>query len=111
MSAITGVALPRRIFRESSSHFAVLAGRTYQGKVWAWPMCRCSCGGMAAIFAATPRSGWARRLPSPLPISSQKERHMPADGSVTILLVEDDPGHARLIERNLRHQTSKIRAD
>jgi len=35
---------------------------------------------------------------------------MPADGSVTILLVEDDPGHARLIERNLRHQTSKIRA-
>jgi len=35
---------------------------------------------------------------------------MPADGSVTILLVEDDPGHACLIECNLRHQTSKIRA-
>ena len=27
---------------------------------------------------------------------------MPADQPVTILLVEDDPGHARLIERNLR---------
>ena len=27
---------------------------------------------------------------------------MPANQSVTILLVEDDPGHARLIERNLR---------
>jgi len=27
---------------------------------------------------------------------------MPAEQSVTILLVEDDPGHARLIERNLR---------
>jgi CheY-like chemotaxis protein len=27
---------------------------------------------------------------------------MPAEQSVTVLLVEDDPGHARLIERNLR---------
>jgi CheY-like chemotaxis protein len=27
---------------------------------------------------------------------------MPAEQSLTILLVEDDPGHARLIERNLR---------
>lgn len=27
---------------------------------------------------------------------------MPSNQSVTILLVEDDPGHARLIERNLR---------
>jgi CheY-like chemotaxis protein len=27
---------------------------------------------------------------------------MPPDPPVTILLVEDDPGHARLIERNLR---------
>lgn len=27
---------------------------------------------------------------------------MPIDSSVTIVLVEDDPGHARLIERNLR---------
>jgi CheY-like chemotaxis protein len=27
---------------------------------------------------------------------------MPAEQAVTILLVEDDPGHARLIERNLR---------
>jgi len=27
---------------------------------------------------------------------------MPAEQSVTILLVEDDPGHVRLIERNLR---------
>jgi len=27
---------------------------------------------------------------------------MPADQPVTLLLVEDDPGHARLIERNLR---------
>lgn len=35
---------------------------------------------------------------------------MPADQSVTILLVEDDPGHARLIERNLRraHITNEI---
>ena len=35
---------------------------------------------------------------------------MPADQSVTILLVEDDPGHARLIERNLRraHITNDI---
>jgi len=35
---------------------------------------------------------------------------MPADESVTILLVEDDPGHARLIERNLRraHITNEI---
>jgi len=35
---------------------------------------------------------------------------MPADESVTLLLVEDDPGHARLIERNLRraHITNEI---
>lgn len=35
---------------------------------------------------------------------------MPAEQSVTILLVEDDPGHARLIERNLRraHVTNDI---
>jgi CheY-like chemotaxis protein len=35
---------------------------------------------------------------------------MPADQPVTILLVEDDPGHARLIERNLRraHMTNAI---
>src|SRR5262245_42706040 len=35
---------------------------------------------------------------------------MPADQSVMILLVEDDPGHARLIERNLRraHITNDI---
>lgn len=35
---------------------------------------------------------------------------MPADQPVTILLVEDDPGHARLIERNLRraHITNAI---
>src|SRR5215475_174498 len=35
---------------------------------------------------------------------------MPAEESVTILLVEDDPGHARLIERNLRraHITNEI---
>jgi CheY-like chemotaxis protein len=35
---------------------------------------------------------------------------MPAEQSVTILLVEDDPGHARLIERNLRraHITNEI---
>jgi CheY-like chemotaxis protein len=35
---------------------------------------------------------------------------MPADQPVTILLVEDDPGHARLIERNLRraHITNEI---
>jgi CheY-like chemotaxis protein len=35
---------------------------------------------------------------------------MPAEQSVTILLVEDDPGHARLIERNLcrAHITNEI---
>ena len=35
---------------------------------------------------------------------------MPAEQSVTILLVEDDPGHARLIERNLRraHITNEM---
>jgi len=35
---------------------------------------------------------------------------MPADQPVTLLLVEDDPGHARLIERNLRraHITNEI---
>jgi CheY-like chemotaxis protein len=35
---------------------------------------------------------------------------MPHDQPVTILLVEDDPGHARLIERNLRraHITNDI---
>ena len=35
---------------------------------------------------------------------------MPTDQPVTILLVEDDPGHARLIERNLRraHITNDI---
>ena len=35
---------------------------------------------------------------------------MPAEQPVTILLVEDDPGHARLIERNLRraHITNEI---
>jgi CheY-like chemotaxis protein len=35
---------------------------------------------------------------------------MPAEEAVTILLVEDDPGHARLIERNLRraHITNEI---
>ena len=33
---------------------------------------------------------------------SQEERRMPSKQSVTSLLVEDDPGHARLIERNLR---------
>ena len=35
---------------------------------------------------------------------------MAAEQSVTILLVEDDPGHARLIERNLRraHITNEI---
>jgi len=35
---------------------------------------------------------------------------MPAEQSVTILLVEDDPGHARLIELNLRraHITNEI---
>jgi CheY-like chemotaxis protein len=35
---------------------------------------------------------------------------MPHDQPVTILLVEDDPGHARLIERNLRraHITNQI---
>jgi CheY-like chemotaxis protein len=35
---------------------------------------------------------------------------MPADQPVAILLVEDDPGHARLIERNLRraHITNEI---
>jgi CheY-like chemotaxis protein len=35
---------------------------------------------------------------------------MLAEQSVTILLVEDDPGHARLIERNLRraHITNEI---
>ena len=35
---------------------------------------------------------------------------MPTDQPVTILLVEDDPGHARLIERNLRraHITNPI---
>jgi CheY-like chemotaxis protein len=35
---------------------------------------------------------------------------MVAEQSVTILLVEDDPGHARLIERNLRraHVTNAI---
>lgn len=35
---------------------------------------------------------------------------MSADQPVTILLVEDDPGHARLIERNLRraHITNEI---
>jgi len=35
---------------------------------------------------------------------------MPANQPVTILLVEDDPGHARLIERNLRraHITNTI---
>src|SRR5713101_8308219 len=57
---------------------------------------------MGVISSATPRWGWAPRLPSPLPISSQEERRMPSDQPVTILLVEDDPGHARLIERNLR---------
>jgi len=35
---------------------------------------------------------------------------MPAEQPVTIVLVEDDPGHARLIERNLRraHITNEI---
>jgi CheY-like chemotaxis protein len=35
---------------------------------------------------------------------------MPAEQPVTIVLVEDDPGHARLIERNLRraHITNDI---
>jgi CheY-like chemotaxis protein len=35
---------------------------------------------------------------------------MPDTQSVTIVLVEDDPGHARLIERNLRraHMTNEI---
>lgn len=28
---------------------------------------------------------------------------MPSEQTVTILVVEDDPGHARLIERNLRY--------
>jgi CheY-like chemotaxis protein len=33
---------------------------------------------------------------------SHKGSRMPEHFSVTIVLVEDDPGHARLIERNLR---------
>ena len=35
---------------------------------------------------------------------------MPSKPSLTIVLVEDDPGHARLIERNLRraHITNDI---
>jgi len=35
---------------------------------------------------------------------------MPDTPSVTLVLVEDDPGHARLIERNLRraHMTNEI---
>jgi DNA-binding response OmpR family regulator len=35
---------------------------------------------------------------------------MPEDVAVTIVLVEDDPGHARLIEKNLRraHITNDI---
>ena len=39
-----------------------------------------------------------------------KGSHMPDTQSVTILLVEDDPGHARLIERHLRraHITNEI---
>src|SRR5215475_4608197 len=102
MSAITGEVLLRRISAKFSSRFAVLGSRTYRGRAWGWPMCRRSCGGMEARSNATPRSGWARRLSSLLPTSSPKERRMPAEQSVTILLVEDDPGHARLIERNLR---------
>ena len=32
----------------------------------------------------------------------EQETCMPEDQTTTLLLVEDDPGHARLIERNLR---------
>jgi CheY-like chemotaxis protein len=62
------------------------------------------------MFAATQRQGLGQRLASRLRMISDKGRRMPENFSVTIVLVEDDPGHARLIERNLRraHITNDI---
>jgi hypothetical protein len=51
--------------------------------------------------------GRARRLPLPSRSTEQKEVIMSHIDEVTILLVEDDPGHARLIEKNLRRANVK----
>jgi CheY-like chemotaxis protein len=57
-----------------------------------------------------PNSEPARRLPSPSPTILKQEPNMHEMCQVTILLVEDNPGHARLIEKNLRRSnvTSEI---
>src|SRR5438874_10565016 len=57
---------------------------------------------MGARSPASLRSAWGRRSLSPLHRLSCKGSRMPDTRHVTMLLVEDDPGHARLIERNLR---------
>src|SRR5436853_7917062 len=73
-------------------------------------MCKRWCDAMGARSPASLCSAWGRRSLSPLHRLSRMRSRMLDTQHVTLLLVEDDPGHARLIERNLRraHITNEI---
>jgi hypothetical protein len=64
---------------------------------------------VATAGASGVNQSWGRGLRLPLPSLSvyQKEEIMSKIEEVSILLVEDDPGHARLIEKNLRRANVK----
>src|SRR4030042_3766961 len=102
LSATPAAALPKRICTRSLPPSAGQGSTIPRGKAWVLPTSRPWYAGMADASGANRHWARARPLPSPSQALLNKEHLMPDIPKVTILLVEDDPGHARLIEKNLR---------
>src|SRR4030042_6097920 len=105
--ATTAAGSPQRIWARSLPPSAGPVSRIPRVGAWVWPTSRPWCA--ATGGASRVSQSWARARP--LPLLSQpvlkKGRAMPDIQDVTILLVEDDPGHTRLIEQNLRRANIK----
>ena len=102
-------ASPSRITSASSSCSAAPACRTSRAKASASPMCEPWCAVSAAISRCNPSSARARPFGSTCRATSAHARdckpEVPDDATqqtVTIVMIEDDEGHARLIEKNIR---------
>ena len=95
----------RRTTSGSSTCSAVPARRTSPAKASASPMCARSPTGSAGRSRSNPsltEGSTFRRSLCRHDFIADRNRHMNAHQPVNIVMIEDDEGHARLIEKNIR---------